>query len=202
MRPLLFLDIDDVLCIDDEFNSAQVMFCFKNGDLNWPELWNRVIDRCAAENLRLLDREFNPIYVISSSWASYLSRAQMSEIFARTGLDFVKENLHEAWRTLHSAEPSFDVVVQASPMNRFQELNAWLDRFRVCREPFIVIDDACSGASLINSQFDKARRVVFCEIKTGFTASKLEEARQVLSAQLAVTDFGIGRQSLVPIPPP
>jgi hypothetical protein len=97
LRPLIFLDIDDVLCIGEELNSAQVMFCFKNEDLDWPDLWENVIDTSVAERLKSLHDEFSPLYIVNSSWASYLSRTQMSEVFSRTKLSFVQEKMHEEW---------------------------------------------------------------------------------------------------------
>lgn len=79
----------------EEFNSAQVIFCFKNEYLDWLDLWKNVSDTSAAERLKSLHDEFNPIFIVSSSWASYLSRTQMSQVFSRTKLSFVQENMYE-----------------------------------------------------------------------------------------------------------
>jgi hypothetical protein len=191
MRPLIFLDIDDVLCINEEFNSVQVMFCFKNPNLDWPELWENVIDNSAAERLKLLHDEFNPRYIVSSSWTSYLSRAQMSEVFSRTNLDFVKNNLHRNWRTVQPRRDLIEENAKELVTNRRQQIEGWLNSFNVNCKPFVVLDDTFSGDSLIDSQLSRGGFVVFCQIKIGFTAQRLEEARQSLSKQLTVKAFRV-----------
>jgi hypothetical protein len=193
MRPLIFLDIDYVLCISEEFNSAQVMFCFKNEDLDWPDLWANIIDISAAERLKSLHDEFNPLYIVSSSWASYLSRTQMSEVFSRTKLSFVQKNMHEKWCSSQPRKCHDEASGKGLTMNRLQQIEGWLNSSTTDCQAFIVVDDTFSGESLIDSRLAREGVVVFCQVKIGFTAERLDEARQSLLKQLAVMDSRIQR---------
>lgn len=183
LRLILFLDFDDVIFRDKKFNSVQVMFCFRGGDLNWPELWANVIDQNAAEMLRSLDEEFDPLYVISSSWASFIIREQMAELFRRTHFEFVLDNLHEEWNTYQSPTNCDGKCGQALRKSRRQQIEAWLSQFRAPSQSFVVIDDTFSGESLIDSKISSEGHVVLCQVKIGFDFEKLNEARQSLISQ-------------------
>lgn len=98
-RPVIFLDMDDVLCIDSEFHSGEMLLVIQQKRPDWPELWEKVVDAEAAANLLRLHEEFNPEYVISSSWALHLDREQLCDVLERTQLQFVVYNLHEHWQT-------------------------------------------------------------------------------------------------------
>lgn len=173
-RPIIFLDMDDVLCISDKYNSFQVMMCFRENQLDWPELWASLVDADAARNLQSLHQEFKPQYVVSSSWATYLDRSQMSEVFARTQLDFVSQNLHVEWKT-----------PRAPTMSRWEEIEAWLEQFRTAVAPILVLDDTESGSSLVASLFASRGQVVLCDRYIGLTVEKLILARQALRHQLS-----------------
>lgn len=173
MRPVVFLDMDDVLCINREHNSVQMMMCFQEGHMDWPELWAGLVDAAAAANLQTLHDEFTPLYVVSSSWATYLNRVQMCDVFNRTQLQFVIDNLHENWLT-----------PRARSSSRRDEIEWWLEEFRVDSQPFLIIDDESSGWSLAHSPLALDGHVVLCDVGSGFTLKKLEEARQRLHRQL------------------
>jgi hypothetical protein len=173
MRPVVFLDMDDVLCLNQEHNSVQMMTCFRESRLDWPELWCGLVDAGAAANLHSLHKEFAPLYVVSTSWATYLNRAQMCDVFHRTQLQFVIENLHQEW-----------VTPRARSSSRRDEIDWWLEEFRTGAQPFIVLDDTASGWSLAHSPLTLDGHVVLCDVGSGFTLEKLEEARQRLHRQL------------------
>jgi hypothetical protein len=80
------------------------MFCFKTEGLDWPDRWKNVIETSVAEMLKPLHDEFNPLYIVSSSWANYLSRTPMSEVFSRTKLSLVHENMREKWRSSQNSK--------------------------------------------------------------------------------------------------
>lgn len=172
-RPIIFLDMDEVLCISEEHNSVQMMMCYRRNEMDWPELWAGLVDAEAAANLRRLHDEFNPLYVVSSSWATYLPREQMCDVFVRTGLGFVPENLHHAW-----------VTPRGRSTARFDEIDFWLAEFRIHAQAFLVIDDTMSGWSLVDSPLERDGHVVYCEPAKGFTADRLEQARAKLRSQL------------------
>lgn len=141
MRPVIFLDIDDVLAISREYTSYQVMTAFKLGDLDgWPELWQGLVFPEARANLVALHDEFWPQYVISSSWSNYLSQRQMQEIFRRSGLAFVADNIHSQWTTPKAQGPS-----------RTEEIENWIAKHGQRGQPILVIDDHDSGRGLLES---------------------------------------------------
>ena len=105
MKPLVFLDFDDVLAVHREHDSRQVELAFKNDALDEvPELWQWVFHYSARTNLQTLHEEFQPEYVISSSWTLSFDRSQIVEVLRRTGLDFVPENFHPNWCTLREPD--------------------------------------------------------------------------------------------------
>lgn len=173
MRPLIFLDLDDVLTISPEFTSYQVMSAIKTEDLDgWPELWSGLILDEARTNLQELYNEFWPQYVVSSSWSNYLSRRQMEDVFRSTGLGFVAKNLHKHWTTPKGRGPS-----------RPGEIEAWLALHRQPAQPVLVLDDRESGWNLVGSSLDCRSYVVLCEPGLGFVAARLVEAQAQLRAQ-------------------
>jgi hypothetical protein len=174
-RPLVFLDMDDVLCLDDVHHSGQMLKIFEQKIQDYPEMWERLVDASAAENLRQLHAEFKPVYVISSSWATYLDREKMCEALTRTKLQFVVENLHAEWRTPRALSSS-----------RRDEIDWWLEAHREPRQPFIIIDDSCSGTGLAHSPLALDGHVVLCRSGYGFTKKRLKEACRQLERQGAV----------------
>lgn len=176
IRPVVFLDMDDVLCISKEHNSLQMLTCFRENRMDCPEFWAGLVDAGAAANLRSLHEEFAPFYVISSTWPMYLDRSQMCDVFARTQLNFVRENLHDTW-----------VTPRALSSCRYEEIDAWLNEFRVDTQPFLVLDDTGSGWSLAHSPLAHDGHVVLCKPGAGFTVDKLEQAREQLRRQMSAS---------------
>jgi hypothetical protein len=174
-RPLVFLDMDDVLCLDDVHHSGKMLQIFRQAIPDYPELWKFLVDAGAAENLRQLHAEFDPIYIISSSWATYLDRVHMCEALTRTQLQFVVENLHVEWRTPRALSSS-----------RRDEIEWWLEAHRKPCQPFIIIDDSWSGTRLAHSPLAWDGHVVLCRSGFGFTKKRLNEACRQLQRQGAV----------------
>lgn len=172
-RPVIFLDMDDVLCIDSEFHSGEMLLVIQQKRPDWPELWEKVVDAEAAANLLRLHEEFNPEYVISSSWALHLDREQLCDVLERTQLQFVVYNLHEHWQTQ-----------RARSSIRREEVEWWLEAHREPGQPFLILDDTYSGDTLMHSPLALDGHVVTCEVRKGLTATKWEEARVKLRRQL------------------
>jgi hypothetical protein len=173
MKPLVFLDFDDVLAVHREHDSRRVESAFKEGTLDHvPELWQWLFHYSARTNLQALHDEFNPEYVISSSWTLFLDRPQIVEVLRRTGLEFVADNLHREWRTPRKQESY-----------RLTEIDDWLDLNNlVAPRPFVILDDELSGQSIPGSHLEE--RAVLCEAWVGFTHPKLKLAQQIIRAQL------------------
>lgn len=175
MRPVIFLDIDDVLAISREYTSYQVMATFKSGDLDgWPELWSGLFLAEARANLKALHDEFWPQYVVSSSWSTYLTRVQMQEVFRRTGLEFVADNMNKHWTTPKGAGSA-----------RTDEIENWITKHGQRANPTLVLDDHESGWGLLESFLDLQGLVVLCDPWVGFNADKLASAQRLLRAQMA-----------------
>jgi len=174
VRPIAFLDFDDVLAVHRVHNSTQVHFAFKSDALDdVPELWQWVFHYSARTNLQTLHEEFQLEYVISSSWTGFLSREQICEVMRRTGLDFVAENLHAVWCT--PREPG---------SYRLTEIEAWLDEHNMIeRRPFVILDDELSGQSIPGSDLES--RSVLCDAWTGFMYPQLRVAQLILYQQLS-----------------
>jgi len=178
VAPIIFLDLDDVLAISEEFTSYQVTTLFKQGNRDsWPELWKGLFFAEGKENLAKLHGEFSPQYVISSSWATYLSREQIKELFSRCGLEFVAKNLHKHWTTPKGEGPS-----------RRNEIENWVKKHLQDNQPMLVLDDKSSGWSLPFSDLTEKNQIVLCEEWVGFVANKLLEARIYLHDQRWYTE--------------
>jgi len=170
MKPVIFLDFDDVLAVHKVHNSFRVLDAFAAGCIDSvPELWLNIFDAAARRNLQTLHEEFEPSYVISSSWASHLNKEQIGEVLKRSGLEFVELNLCEHWCTPRNATSG-----------RFSEIEAWLElHASINALAFVILDDHMSGRTLAGSRFEQ--RTVFCDAWLGFTYAKLRTARKILN---------------------
>lgn len=172
-RPIIFLDMDDVLCIDIKYSSIEVKAAFKSYETNYPGLWANLVHTDARMNLLELHTEFFPQYVLSSSWSCTFEEWQMKEVFKRTELDFVAKNLHKEWTTPKELGSS-----------RIKEIENWLAKYMHPKRPILILDDADSGWTLKDSRLDKLGVIVFCEPSIGFNEQCLIEARKILGSQL------------------
>lgn len=152
MRPLVVLDLDDVLAIHPKYNSLEVLAAFRAKALDdVPSLWKYLFDSSACKNLKTLHDEFDPEHVVSSSWTSFLDREQICEVLRRTGLGFVVDNFHQDWCT--PREDDF---------HRLAEIEGWLEMHTLgTPRPYVILDDLMSGQSLQGSHLEE--RAVLCE---------------------------------------
>jgi len=139
--PILFLDIDDVICMNSPYGGFDAIAAVKGGHVNSARVYQALFDPSAISALKQVHAEMDSDlrYVISSTWRESFSRAQLEVVFRRTGLGFVADCLHEGdrWCT----PPKF------GRSRRVNEIAEWLDRHHR-GEPFAIVDDTCSGASL------------------------------------------------------
>lgn len=172
MKRVVFLDFDDVLAVHKVHNSFRVLDAFALGSIDsFPELWLNIFDAAACRNLQALHEEFEPSYVISSSWASHLTREEMGEVLKRSGLEFVELNLCEHWCTPRNATSG-----------RLSEIEGWLELNVTEDGPaYVIIDDQMSGGALLGSWLEE--KTVFCDAWVGFTYAKLRTARKILQHQ-------------------
>lgn len=172
MKPVVFLDFDDLLAIHKLHESYRVLDATALGIIDaFPEMLLDIFDADARRNLQTLHEEFGPRYVISSSWASHLNLDQMKKMLKRCGLKFVALNLCEQWCT-----PRKDTS------GRLSEIEAWLEQHTSENGPtYVIIDDHVSGGVLSGSWLED--RTVFCDVCDGFTTEKLMTAREIFRTQ-------------------
>lgn len=174
MRPLVFLDLDDVLVLGySPSGGLEAIASIKAGDGDTqPEFWANLVFPEGRASLLALHTEFVPLYVISSSWTNELNREQLQEVFTRTGLEFVAHHLHEQWMTQKNSE-----------LERTDEIAAWVFEHGRPGQPVLVLDDLVSGWSLKKSALFRMGHVVLCDAWVGLVADKLAEAQARLRAQ-------------------
>lgn len=165
MRPILFLDLDDVICLNSPYGGHDVLAPGQPIDL-WPRLFHKpAVDVL----LRILD-EYNPHVVLTTSWLRLMDREAFEELFRRTGLTRVAESLHPvAWE-----------APETCGLTRLEAIDAWLATHRRRYEPFVILDDALSGTGLIGSPLDRREAVVLCEVGVGLTTRHLDQVRRAL----------------------
>lgn len=189
-RPIIFLDIDDVLCIYQTYNSRDVLAALAgDSTVDADRVLTEIFHPVACYYLRELHDEFLPLYVISSSWTLHVTQRQLCETFRRTGLEFVADNMHGKWCTVRSEGSS-----------RLTEIQAWLTDWLqsqklVRRPPVLVIDDLCSGGSLLGSPL--ASVTVLCTDGIGFTFREFRDAGGILRKQLAQIEQVLHKFTLV-----
>ena len=165
IRPLVFLDLDDVICINSPYGGYDVFAPDRPVDL-----WERLFHKPAVHTLLQIIDEFNPHFVLTTSWLRLMDREGFEELFHRTGLEKVARSLHPvAWD-----------APQVRGETRLEAIEAWLATHGR-REPFVVLDDELSGTGLRGSLLDEAGSIVLCEVNVGLTSAHLQRVRRALS---------------------
>lgn len=168
-RPVLFLDIDDVLCLNKPYGAFAAAAAVRDQHSSPEAVYRELFAPAAVLALRRLHDEMMQglRYVISSTWRESFTRHELVTVFRRAGLDFVAENLalEDQWRTLPKLRRS----------QRIDEIAQWLDEHHE-GEPFAIVDDTHSGASLLLATVTSgpqthpfAGRVVLCKEGVGPT---------------------------------
>jgi len=188
---ILFLDIDDTLCLNRPYGGFDVIDAINQRHASPEKVFRKVFDQGACEVLKTIHRAMDGRlrYVVSSTWREFLDREQFGYVFHRGGLGFVGSSLHDAWCTPHESHRGL----------RVDEVASWLDRFQQ-GQPFAIVDDLYSGASLkpalANRHHPFHRRVVLCEEGIGL---KPEHVEPLLRALLQpVIGFNGRTQDVVP----
>jgi hypothetical protein len=169
MTPILFLDIDDVLCLSKPYGGFDVIGAIKGQHPDPDAVFREVFHPRACDVLKevhdALDGQLR--YVISSTWRRAFNREQIETIFRRTGLDFVAAQIHPAWATPYGFNARM----------RVEDIENWLDQHHR-GEPFAIVDDTFSGPSLkpavVNRGHRLHGRVVLCLESVGLTPEHVE----------------------------
>lgn len=168
--PLVFLDIDDVLCLSSPYGGFAAIAAVNDRHVNAAAVYRELFAAGAVKALKRVhdDMDSRIRYVISSTWRESFSREQLEVVFRQSGLGFVADCLVDgaAWRT----------PVKFRLHQRIDEIAQWLMRHHQ-GEPFVILDDTHSGASLRRALKVRvgakphpfAGRVVLCQEYVGLT---------------------------------
>ena len=167
MRPLLFLDFDDVICVNAPYGGYDVFAPNQPADL-YDKLWHPP----AVQALLAIIEEHQPLVVITSSWLMLMTRERFEALFRQTGLQAVVDALHPAWE----APPERG--------SRLDAIERWL-AVNYAGEPLVILDDARSGRGLPGSGLDRAGCVVLCAENVGLHAGHLPAVRAALYRKIA-----------------
>jgi len=176
IQPVVFLDFDDVIAIPSPnrqggYDAIHALDDVKRGRVSVEhhrELWDNIFEKQPVANLLALHTEFNPCYVLSTSWTRFLALEDLSQVLLHSGLGFVVRSLH-----IDGATP------KPPRSSRAQQIGAWLASHPEVKN-WIAIDDHHSGDG-----FDESHeRVVLCEVGKGFMGVELERARAILQGDI------------------
>jgi hypothetical protein len=173
-RTILFLDFDDVICLNVTYGGYDVIDALgqvqkeQKSLSDFGDLWEKLFDERAKKNLRLLHDEFNPIYVLSTSWANVMNRAAIAAALRLSGLEFVANNLHDQWET-----PKGNLETRA------YEIQKWIYQNPEFRGYWVILDDEHSGTGLkdwVNPNDEKC--LVLCQVDIGLADEEYQLVRE------------------------
>ena len=141
-HPVWFIDLDEVICMSRPHGCFAAAAAVNDRHVNLQEVYRQLFQASSVQALKQVHDEMDATirYVVSSTWREVFTRAQIEVVFRHSGLGFVADNLHEAdrWCT----PPEF------GRSRRINEIAQWLDRHHQ-GQPFAIVDDTHSGASLM-----------------------------------------------------
>ena len=187
-RSVLFLDFDDVLCLNIPYGGYDVIAALskvqkKTAALeDFAALWAQLFDPQACSLLGKLDAEFAPLYVLSTSWRMFMNRDALVAVLVNTGLEFVARNLHEKWQT-----PDF-----LSPQLRAREIGFW--RGYKQNKNWVVLDDERSGTGFGEDYPFKENLpfIVLCQEGRGLGLLEYEKLRTAFELRGSINDLQLG----------
>lgn len=178
-RPVLFLDLDDVVAVNTTYGGYDVALALAlRGDSAIGEaadLWDQLFDAKACAYLRRLHDEFFPLYVLSTSWWWILDDDKLREVLVRSGLGFAADNLHADSATPKGVRPGV----------RWAEIKAWLDLHPEYHR-WVVLDDHLSGTGLAAGQPEENLPfIVLCSENVGLTEREYLQLRAAFQLRSA-----------------
>ena len=174
--PVIFLDFDDVLSLPAEGKPGayDVMLAMRDIQLgnnsisDFEEIWSSLFDEDAVANLLTLHEEFDPTYVLSTSWTRFLDLESLLLVMHQTGLAFIAESLHPNWETEKSRGST-----------RAQQIRDWLKKHPAV-DNWVALDDSWSATGF----GAPPSNVVLCPAGKGFSNQALRQAWSILQGQL------------------
>lgn len=176
-RLILFLDFDDVICLNEEVGGYDALSAFSEASQTGvpvsqrDELWSILFNRKACDNLRQAHEEFSLSYVLSTSWRWFFDRDALEQTLHLSGLSFIAENLHSDWSTPQTARSAHRAV----------EVKGWLSEHPECANAWVVLDDELSGTGFLMWPRQMQKFVVLCQAGVGLQKTELQRLKQSLS---------------------
>lgn len=171
MRPLLFLDFDDVICLNAPYGGYAAKAAIDEGVFHRAQdMHGKLFDREAKKFLAAIDEEFKPAYVLSTSWRRIFQRHQLVEILNHCGLQFITARLHQEWAT----------PVQPGQGLRAAEIKSWLRLFPEFSNRWVALDDKLSGSGFKMWSSDERSYVVLCQEHGGLREAEYKQLRAAL----------------------
>lgn len=170
-RPLVFLDFDDVICLNSPYGGYDAKRAMNDGSFCvQEELHSKLFNAQAKAYLEQIYDEFNPYFVLSTSWWWLYKKDELVTVLQSCGLRFVSKNLHPTWATPKQQRQGL----------RAAEVKAWLNLHPEFSELWVVLDDKLSGQGFsFWSQHERAY-VVLCQEGTGLTAIEFKQLNDAL----------------------
>lgn len=179
MTPIIFLDFDDVICLNQQFGGYDALNAFAEAVRSdspivaTNELWSKLFDSQAIGNLKLLHEQFLPRYVLSTSWRWFFDKDALVQTLQLGGLSFVAEHLHADWSTPQASRQAHRAV----------EIKGWLAKHPECANAWVVLDDELSGTGFSSWSRDQRKFVALCQAGVGLQKPELEQLQQALSVR-------------------
>ena len=165
MQPVLFLDFDDVLCLNNPYGGYDVAVPPWPGDLLM-RLWHRP----AMEVLQHVVDACTPLVVVTSSWLQIMTLPSVEGLLRQSGAGFLADALHPCGEALGVRGGT-----------RLQAIDNWL-RTNDLGQPYAILDDHLSGTGLLGSRHDTLGRLVLCDVDVGLRQEHVQRLTSALKS--------------------
>ena len=180
MKPVIFLDFDDVICLNNPYGGYHVLTALAeaaraNTALDGAdELWSQLFDVSAKAHLAQIHLEFSPQYVLSTSWRWFFDQESLVQILRLGGLGFVADHLHQDWST-----PQISRDAQ-----RAVEIRRWLSNHPDSANAWVALDDELSGTGFSTWPWGKQNFVVLCQEGVGLQDLEYRRLREAFTLRI------------------
>lgn len=174
---ILFLDFDDVICLNSPYGGYDVLTAFAEADKRneslqpTDELWSKLFDAETVEHLKQVHLEFTPQYVLSTSWRWFFDRDNLVKTLELGGLEIVAKHLHQDWSTPQISKQAHRAV----------EIKGWLNSHPEYANTWAIVDDELSGTGFDSWPRTLRQYVVLCQEGVGFQKDELRMLRHALT---------------------
>lgn len=171
MTPLLFLDFDDVICLNAPYGGYTVRAALNDGSFHSAQdLHEKLFDDESKNLLEAIDDEFHPLYVLSTSWRLLFTQLELIEILNCCDLNFVSKGMHQEWSTP-------ELKMQGL---RAAEIKSWLRLHPEFSYRWVVLDDKLSGCGFKMWSSEERSYVVLCQEHIGLREAEYKQLRTAL----------------------